>query len=75
MVVVVLYVGSKIMGAMVDGVKDVVMLPPGKVQEAPEMVGKVRRDYLRGLSRVDGDMVILLELDRLLAREVGQDAA
>ncbi len=68
-VVVVLHVGDKIMGAVVDGVSDVVHLSESQVQEPPEFAGAVRREYLRGLSRHDQDMLILLELDRLLAPE------
>ncbi len=68
-VVVVLHVSDKIMGAVVDGVNDVVELSDEQVQEPPDFVGSIRRDYLRGLSRREGDMLILLELDRLLAPE------
>jgi purine-binding chemotaxis protein CheW len=68
-VVVVLRVDGKIMGAVVDGVSDVVHLGADQIQDPPEFTGTVRREYLRGLSRHDQDMLILLELDRLLAPE------
>jgi purine-binding chemotaxis protein CheW len=74
-VVVVLRVDDKIMGAVVDGVSDVVHLGAEQIQDPPEFAGAVRREYLRGLSRHDQDMLILLELDRLLAPETAGHAA
>ena len=74
-VVVVLRVGDKIMGAVVDSVSDVVQFDEEQVQAPPEFAGAVRRDYLRGLSRHDQEMIILLELDRLLAQEGMVNAA
>jgi purine-binding chemotaxis protein CheW len=74
-VVVVLHVAQKIMGAVVDGVSDVVQLDRAQIQEPPEFVGAVHREYLRGLCRQGEEMLILLELDRLLARETMGHAA
>lgn len=74
-VVVVLHVDDKIMGAVVDSVSDVVQLSDDQVQEPPEFAGSVRREFLRGLSRQEGGMLILLELDRLLAPETLSNAA
>ncbi len=74
-VVMVVRVEEKIMGAVVDGVKDVVELKEEDIQDAPEFVGAVEREYLRGLSQHEGELLILLDLDRLLAPESMEDAA
>jgi len=74
-VVVVVRVGEKIMGAVVDGVNDVIQIEPELVQEAPDFSGAIKRDYLSGLIRHDDDMVILLAIDRLLAPEALGNAA
>ncbi len=68
-VVVVLHVGEKIMGAVVDGVEDVLEIKDEDIQDAPDFSGTVHKDYLRGLTKRDDDLLILLELDRLLAPE------
>lgn len=67
--VVVLLVGDQTKGAVVDGVSDVLELKEEEIQDAPDFAGPVRREYLRGLTRREGEMIILLELDRLLAPE------
>jgi chemotaxis signal transduction protein/HPt (histidine-containing phosphotransfer) domain-containing protein len=74
-VVVVLRVGEKIMGAVVDSVRDVIQLDEDQIQNPPDFAGGLRRDYLRGLCHLEGEMVILLELDRLLALETLSNAA
>lgn len=68
-VAVVLMVGEKIMAAVVDAVSDVVQIKEDQVQDAPDFAGPVRRDYVRGLCRHEQEMIILLELDRLLMPE------
>ncbi len=68
-VVVVLHVGEKIMGAVVDGVEDVLEIRDQDIQDAPDFSGTVHKDYLRGLTKRDDELLILLELDRLLAPE------
>ncbi|MBI4800759.1 MAG: chemotaxis protein CheW [Desulfarculus sp.] len=73
-VVVVLRVGDKIMGAVVDSVRDVVQLDEERIQTPPDFAGGLRRDYLRGLCHLDDQMIILLELDRLLAQEALSNA-
>ena len=69
-VVIVVVVQDKHMGMVVDAVEDVVDLKEEEVQETPDFSDRDRRDYLRGLARHDEQMIILLELDRLLAQEL-----
>jgi purine-binding chemotaxis protein CheW len=74
-VVVVLRLGSKLQGAVVDAVEEVIAVGEDEVQEAPEMSGQVRREHLRGLVHRQGRMIILLDLERLLAQEPPYHAA
>ncbi len=73
-VVVVLNVGGRYMGAVVDSVSDVVVFQESDVQDPPEFAGAVHREYLRGLGRHDEEMIILLELDRILSMEAQSSA-
>ncbi len=66
-VVVMLRLGGKLQGAMVDSVEDVIAVPEDQVQETPEMAGKARQEYLGGLIEHQGEMIILLDIERLLA--------
>ncbi|MCF8031675.1 MAG: chemotaxis protein CheW [Desulfarculaceae bacterium] len=74
-VIILLRLEGKLQGLAVDKVRDVIALPEDLVQEAPEMAGSLRRDYLRGLVEHGEEMIILLELERLLALEPVDHAA
>ena len=65
-VVVVAVVGQKVMGAVVDAVSDVVLIAKSAIQEPTQKAGAVSRQYLRGLYRNEDQMIILLELDKML---------
>lgn len=68
-VVVVLDLGGKVQGVVVDAVNDVLGLGGGDIQQAPETAGPVRGDCLRGLAHHDNLVIILVDLARLLALE------
>ena len=74
-VVMVLLVSDKIMGAVVDGVNDVVRFTAEDIQKAPDFAGAVDKKHLRGLGRGPKDLVILLELDNLLLPDNSAHAA
>ena len=74
-VVVVVRVSDKIMGAVVDGVNDVIELKNNQIQEPPDFVGVVRKEFLRGLTRHQDEMIILLDMVSLMAPETISNVA
>ena len=71
-VVIVLNIGSRVMGLVVDSVSDVVALEPDQVKPAPQMGAIVATDYLLGLGAIDERMLILLDIDKLMnSDEIG----
>lgn len=65
-VVVILNIGH-VIGMVVDSVSDVVRLAPGEIRPAPEVGGLFDADCLLGLGTVDDRMLILLDIDALMA--------
>lgn len=57
---------ERTVGLVVDAVADVYRLESAEIQAAPEMGCTIHTDFVRGLATVDGKMVILLEVDRLI---------
>ena len=49
-----------------DGVSDVCNVSEGDLKAAPEFGSAVSVDYVKGLSTVNDEMVILLDIDHLL---------
>ncbi len=67
--------GSRVMGIIVDAVSDVYNLTDAELKAAPDLGDAVSTDYIRGLANVDEKMVILLEIDKLLAMDELPDLA
>jgi purine-binding chemotaxis protein CheW len=66
-VVIILNIGGRIMGMVVDSVSDVTTLTPDQIKPAPEMGTAFNSDYLMGLGTVDERMLILIDIDRLMS--------
>jgi purine-binding chemotaxis protein CheW len=66
-VVIILNIGGRIIGMVVDSVSDVTTLTPEQVKPAPEMGAAFDANYMMGLGTVDERMLILLDIDKLMS--------
>jgi len=66
-VVVVLNLGNRIIGMVVDSVSDVITLTPDQIKPAPQMGSALEGDYLIGLGTIDDRMLILVEVVALMS--------
>ncbi len=72
-VIIILKVGERVFGVLVDGVSDILTIPEDEIKPAPEMDSTVDSAYLRGLVTIKDRMVALLILDKLFtASEVDE---
>jgi purine-binding chemotaxis protein CheW len=55
---------------VVDGVSDVVDVNTAEVKPAPDLGSRAATDYIRGLVSVSDRMVVLLDIDRLIATDM-----
>jgi purine-binding chemotaxis protein CheW len=75
-IVIVLNLGGKVVGMVVDSVSDVTTLSAQQIRPAPDMGGVFDSDYLIGLGTIDERMLILVDIDKLMASpEIGVLAA
>jgi purine-binding chemotaxis protein CheW len=65
-VVIVLHVAGRVVGAVVDGVSDVLEIAPDSVRAAPEISSAVDAGCILGLGQVGERMLILLDIERLM---------
>ena len=61
---------NKVMGMVVDGVSDVLNVQADEVRQAPAFETAVDADFISGLVTVDEQMVMLLDIDRLLGQAI-----
>ncbi len=57
---------NRIMGVVVDAVSNVIDIDKTTIQSPPEFGTKVSTEYINGLAAVDEQMVMLLDVDKLL---------
>jgi purine-binding chemotaxis protein CheW len=67
-VVIILNIGGRIMGMVVDSVSDVTTLTVDQIKAAPDMGSTAfSSEYLMGLGTVDERMLILIDIDRMMS--------
>ncbi len=66
-VIVVVQVAGKVTGFIVDAVSDVLTVQGGDIQPTPDLQGQVDTTCLTGLAKAGERLVILLDIDRVLA--------
>jgi purine-binding chemotaxis protein CheW len=64
--ILVVEVGDRVLGLLVDAVLQVAKVPLESVAPPPEEVLSADSDYLSGVARWNGRLIILLELDKAL---------
>ena len=54
------------LGLMVDAVSEVIEISPSQIEPAPQFGASIQRDFIKGLGKVDGKFIVILEPDRAL---------
>ena len=68
-VILVLNTSNRTIGMVVDAVSDVLTLSADEIQPPPELTGGGQKEYIKALGKRGDEMVILLDVDRLLNTE------
>ena len=66
-VVIILNVGERVVGAVVDSVSDVLELSADSIKPAPEMASAVDTSFITGISSVNDRMLIMMDIESLMA--------
>lgn len=68
-VVIIINVLGRVVGMVVDGVSDVVALPPDQIKPPPEMGASLDTHYITGLGTANDQMLILVDIEKLMSSE------
>jgi len=66
-VVIILTLGKRVVGMVVDSVSDVTTLSNEQIKPAPDMGTTLNTNYLLGLGTLDGRMLILVDIEKLMS--------
>jgi purine-binding chemotaxis protein CheW len=58
---------SHVVGVVVDAVNEVLEIPDGEVEPPPSFGASIRADFIRGMGKVRGKFVIILDVERVLS--------
>ena len=64
--IIVVELGQKRIGMLVDSVSQVIKVPSGVVEEMPEEAVSVDENYIKGVGKFDSRLIIILDLNRSL---------
>jgi purine-binding chemotaxis protein CheW len=67
--IVVVYMEKTKIGMIVDGVSEVLRIPEESIEPTPPMVSTVNTAFIRGIAKLDGRLVTLLDLTKVLSYE------
>jgi purine-binding chemotaxis protein CheW len=71
-VVIVLNIGSRVVGIVVDAVSDVITLTPSQLRPVPQFNSTIASDHILAIGAVEDRMLILIDIEKLMtSQEMG----
>ena len=68
-VVIILNIGKRVVGIVVDGVSDVIQLSSSNLHPSPEFGSILDTRYILGLGTVEERMIIVVDIERLMTSQ------
>lgn len=69
-VILILDVGGRMMGTVVDSVKDVIAVAQENIQPPPRVSATLRNEFIKGMVKTDDKkFIILLNMDKMLSEQ------
>ena len=74
--IVVTAVNGQTVGMLVDEVPEVLKIPEENIEPTPELIQtEIRKDYIKGVGKLENRLIILLDLERVLAPHEVEEVA
>ncbi len=67
--IVVVKIDDVVVGLIVDEVSEVLRISADTVEPPPPIVAGIESDFIRGVGKLEGRLLILLDLNRILSKE------
>lgn len=58
---------KQVVGVVVDAVNEVLEIPPAEIEAPPAFGARIRTDFIRGMGKVNGRFVIILNVGNVLS--------
>lgn len=60
---------TTVLGALADSVQEVVEMEPENIEAAPHIGTNLNTDFIRGMGKVDGRFVMILDIDKVFSSD------
>ena len=67
--ILVVEAGGRLVGVIVDEVTEVLKLASDRVEAAPPMVAGLSNQYIKGVGKLDDNLLILIDIDQILTAD------
>ena len=74
-VIIVADIGGQVVGLLVDAVSDILTITDDMIQPTPDVASETAKTFVRGLIPMEGRMISLIGLERVLPEALELDAA
>jgi len=64
-VVIIIAIGERLIGILVDAVSDILNVAASQIKPAPQVDSKIDADFVNGLISIEGKMVVVLNIENL----------
>ena len=61
-------IDGKLVGLIVDAASEVLKIPPGEVEASPNVFEEGELNYVTGVGKLKGRLIILIDLTKILQR-------
>jgi purine-binding chemotaxis protein CheW len=65
--IIVTDVDGKVVGFIVDSVSEVLRIPTSAIEPPPPMVGGIESDYIDGVGKLEGRLLVVINISKLLS--------
>ena len=60
---------TTVLGALADSVQEVVEMEPDSIEPAPHIGTRLNTEFIKGMGKVDGRFVMILDIDRVFSSD------
>lgn len=71
-VIIVVEVGGRFIGMIVDSVSDVADIEVSSIHESPHFTSNINDDFIKGVGRMDDELIVILDVEKILFDNVSK---
>ncbi len=67
--IIIISIDGTLLGLEVNEVEEIVKITAAEIQQAPEITKKYKKDYIKGVAKLDDGLLVILAVQKIFSRE------